>query len=57
MLQCGTVLCFIVSPSSCAFITFEKMESADQAVAEVGTVQYKRNLRGRNHIVYDLLPL
>lgn len=29
-------LCFLCS-FSCAFITFEKMESADQAVAEVGS--------------------
>lgn len=26
-------------PRNCAFVTYEKMESADQAVAEVGTSQ------------------
>lgn len=31
------ILCFLFCLFSCAFITFEKMESADQAVAEVCT--------------------
>lgn len=35
------VFCFLFS---CAFITFEKMESADLAVAEVGAKQFKKNL-------------
>lgn len=29
----------VSSHPSCAFVTYEKMESADQAVAEVGTSQ------------------
>lgn len=29
----------VFSHPSCAFVTYEKMESADQAVAEVGTSQ------------------
>lgn len=33
-----------VSPSSCAFITFEKMESADQAVAEVNIMLSKKTV-------------
>lgn len=36
--------------SSCAFITFEKMESADQAVAEVGIIPYKRKLKNKHMI-------
>lgn len=31
---------FFLSFPSCAFITFEKMESADQAVAEVGVIYF-----------------
>lgn len=34
---------FHVSVSSCAFITFEKMESADQAVAEVGSMAHQKS--------------
>lgn len=35
---------FFFFVSSCAFITFEKMESADQAVAEVGKIPCSKML-------------
>lgn len=47
---------FPVSISSCAFITFEKMESADQAVAEVGKISYKKILTMIHMIFLLQLP-
>lgn len=52
ILWCIYVVIFPVPLSSCAFITFEKMESADQAVAEVRIIPSK-NIQNTDDAAYD----